>query len=71
MVIVPFKLIDILLRFGFAVILLPLFIVCLATPATRKYSETGFKMLISGVITLITLCLFLAFAIQLVVTALA
>jgi len=66
---VPFKLIDLLLRMGFVVILLPLFIACFATKQTRGYSKKGWDLLVSCWVTLVTLCVFLAFAIQLIAAA--
>ena len=68
-VMVPFKLIDILLRMGFAVILLPLFVTCMATEKTRKYAEKGWQMFLGCWITLLCLCIFLVLALQIVAAA--
>ena len=68
-IMVPFKLVDILLRMGFVVILLPLFIVCMATNATRGYAKKGWEMFLGCWITLICLCLFMVFAITLIAAA--
>ena len=63
---VPLKLIDILLRLGFVIILLPFFIVCMATPVTRGYSKKGWEMFLSCWITLISLCLYLSLALMMI-----
>jgi len=68
-IMVPFKLIDILLRMGFAIILLPLFVTCMATEKTRKYAEKGWQMFLGCWITLLCLCIFLVLALQIVAAA--
>ena len=68
---VPFKLVDILLRMGFAVILLPVFITCMATEKTRDYSKKGWQMFLGCWITLICLCIFLVLSLQIVAAAFA
>ncbi|MBP5534800.1 MAG: hypothetical protein J6Y03_04770 [Alphaproteobacteria bacterium] len=67
---VPLKLIDLLLRLGFVIILLPIFIACMATPITREYSKKGWEMFISCWISLISLFLFISLALMMVNTAL-
>ena len=69
-IMVPFKLIDILLRMGFAIILLPVFVTCMATEKTRDYSKKGWQMFLGCWITLICLCVFLVLALQIVAMAL-
>ena len=66
---VPFKLIDLLLRLSFVIILLPLFLVCMATPATRGYSKKGWEMFLSCWISLIALSVFIGLAITIINTA--
>lgn len=66
---VPFKLIDLLLRLGFTIIMLPIFIVCMATPATRGYSKKGWDMFVSCWISLIALSLFVVLAMTIMSTA--
>ena len=63
---VPLKMIDILLRLAFVVILLPFFIVCMATPVTRAYSKKGWELFLSCWISLITLFLYLSLAMMLI-----
>ena len=67
---VPLKLIDLLLRLGFVIVLLPIFIACMATPVTREYSKKGWDMFISCWISLISLFLFMSLALMLVNSAL-
>lgn len=63
---IPFKMIDILLKFGFLVIVFPLLMVCFVFPATRSYTKKGFDLFLSCCLTLVALCLFISFALQLV-----
>ena len=62
---VPLKLIDLLLRLAFVIILLPFFIACMATPATRGYTKKAWEMLLSCWITLISLFLYLTLVLTL------
>ena len=66
---IPFKLIDILLRIGFVVILLPFFVACMTTKVTRAYAKKGWDMFLGCWITLIALCLFITFSLQLIAVA--
>ncbi len=63
---IPFKMIDILLKFGFLVVIFPLLMVCFVFPATRGYTKKGFDLFLSCCLTLVALCLFISFALQLV-----
>ncbi len=65
-VMIPFKLIDLILRICFVVILLPVFIICFAFPATRGYTKKGWELFLSCWVTLIALCIFISFALALV-----
>ena len=67
---VPFFMIDLLLRMCFLVIMLPLFIVCFPFPKLRGYSKTGWEMLLSVLLQIISLCIFISLALKLVEHAL-
>ena len=69
-IMVPFKLVDMLMKMAFVTILLPAFIVCAASEKTRDYTKKGWQMFLGCWITLICLCVFLVIALQIVSAAL-
>ncbi len=66
---VPFYLIDLLLRLGFSIVLLPLFIACMSSKYTRKFAKKGWDMFLSCWIGLIALSLALTFVMTLMAAA--
>jgi len=63
---VPFKLIDLLVRLGFIFIMLPFFVVCWVFPATRQYAKKGWDMIISCLFTLLCLTVFIIIGLSLI-----
>ncbi len=66
----PFKLVDVLIRMGFILILLPVFIAAITTKYTRGYAKKGWEMFVSAWITLIAVSLAIAFSTMLMAAAL-
>lgn len=62
---VPFKLIDLLVRLGFIFIMLPFFVVCWVFPATKGYAKKGWDMMISCLFTLLCLTVFIIIGLSL------
>lgn len=62
----PLKLLDILVRMGFIILLLPLYIVFWVFPATAGYAGTAWKMLVSCLFSLLALTIMMVVAMQLI-----
>ena len=63
---IPFKVIDLVLKLCFVIIMLPVFIVCYPFQATRGYSKKGWNLLLSVLVEMLSLCVFIGLALALI-----
>ncbi len=64
-VLLPFKLVDIIVRVGFIIALTPLYVLFWVFPVTREYVKRGWDMLVTAMFTLVALSVLMVIAIRL------
>ena len=64
-IVFPFKLIDIIVRVGFVIALMPLYVLFWVFPVTRAYVKKGWDMLVSAMFTLVALAVLMVISIRL------
>ncbi len=65
----PFKLIDIIVRIGFVIALMPLYVLFWVFPVTRQYLTKGWDMLLAAMFTLVALSVLMVVAVRLITAA--
>ena len=65
-IMIPFHLINLVLKLCFVIIMLPVFVICFPFSATRGYTKKGWNMLLSVLIEFITLSIFVPLAVGMI-----